>query len=193
MTLQLVVFKAIANKNPTSFVNEMEMGMTGELLEALKEDPIGNFNRLYDEAKKPVYYAILLIVRSKETAEDLMQDTFVEVLEAVPKMKDGTNPVAYAVTVAKNKALDFYRRNKRHEEYVFELQQESYFSEDSFDSGLLERIREILSEEEYAVFVLKVLGDYTFKEIAVFRKKPVGTLTWMYQEARKKLQAELGR
>ena len=50
----------------------------------------------------------------------------------------------------------------------------------------------ILNDKEYMVFTLKVLGDYSFKEISKMKNIPVGTLTWLYQEARKKLEKKLG-
>ena len=40
--------------------------------------------------------------------------------------------------------------------------------------------------------MLKVLGDYSFKEISKLKKDQIGTCTWLYQEARKKLQDKLG-
>ena len=42
------------------------------------------------------------------------------------------------------------------------------------------------------VFTLKVLGDYTFKEISKLKDIPIGTLTWLYSQAKEKLQLKLG-
>ena len=57
---------------------------------------------------------------------------------------------------------------------------------------MLATIKNNLSENEYNVFLLHVLGEYSFKEISNITKIPIGTLTWMYQEIRKKLKIVLG-
>ena len=72
------------------------------------------------------------------------------------------------------------------------MQDESYDQEIGLDSGLLDKIKNILSKKEYEVFILHILGEYSFKEISEIKKIPLGTLTWTYQEARKKLEIELG-
>jgi DNA-directed RNA polymerase specialized sigma24 family protein len=35
-----------------------------------------------------------------------------------------------------------------------------------------------------------VVGEYSFKEIAKLKNIPLGTATWLYQEARKKLETK---
>jgi DNA-directed RNA polymerase specialized sigma24 family protein len=39
--------------------------------------------------------------------------------------------------------------------------------------------------------MLKVIGGYSFKEISALKNIPLGTATWLYQEARKKLEIKL--
>ena len=108
------------------------------------------------------------------------------------KLKEDDNLGALLTTSAKNKAINYYNRHKRETQYINTLQDESYDQEIGLDSGLLDKIKNILSKKEYEVFILHILGEYSFKEISEIKKIPLGTLTWTYQEARKKLEIELG-
>lgn len=47
---------------------------------------------------------------------------------------------------------------------------------------------ETLKPAERQIVSLKVLGELTFKEIAQCMKIPMGTVTWKYQNAIKKLR-----
>ena len=45
-----------------------------------------------------------------------------------------------------------------------------------------------LKPSERQIVSLKVLGELTFKEIALCMQIPMGTVTWKYQNAMKKLR-----
>lgn len=120
-----------------------------------------------------------------------MQEVYINLLENVKKLKDDTDPTAYLVTSAKNEALDYYNRNKRQLEFAQKCEPFSYSNDKYFDTGLLTLVQETLTEQEFEIFILKVLGEYSFKEISKLKHIPIGTLTWSYQECRKKLQTKL--
>lgn len=149
------------------------------------------FDEIYNESKKSVYFAIYVVTKSKEVTEDLMQETYMEFLQKIKKLPPKVDVTAYLVTSAKNKAINFYNRYKRERDYILMLENYSYQKDKVYDTGLLEVIKNTLSEKEANVFFMKVLGEYSFKEISKILKIPIGTLTWTYQECRKKLQKVL--
>ena len=168
------------------------MVITREQIKRLKNDDMSSFDEIYEICRKSVYFAIYLIVRDNAASEDLMQEVFIDLLMNKRKLKEEDNLAAMLVTNARNKAINYYNRHKREAEYIASLDDSSYVNEDNLDSGLLSKIKETLNEKEYVVFILHTLGEYSFKEISEIKKIPVGTLTWLYQEARKKLEKELG-
>lgn len=167
-------------------------GKNSKWLNRLNNNDLTAFDEIYLESKKSVFYAIYLITKSVEDTEDLMQETYLDFLSYYKRLKPDTDVVAFLVTSAKNKALNFYNRNKRRDEFVSKLKSYSYSDDKYFDTGLLATIKNNLSENEYNVFLLHVLGEYSFKEISNITKISIGTLTWMYQEIRKKLKIVLG-
>ena len=46
----------------------------------------------------------------------------------------------------------------------------------------------MLNDNEREVIQLKIVADMTFKEIAQLLNTPMGTITWRYQNAIKKLR-----
>jgi len=157
----------------------------------LKKNDLSAFDDLYDATKKPLFYAIYAILKDDDITQDIMQEVYIELLENVGKLKDDINLEGYLVTSAKNKAIDYYNSNKRKMEFAEKCKPYSYSKDKYYDTGLLKVIKETLTEKEFEIFVLKVLGEYSFKEISEMKDIPIGTLTWMYQVCREKLQDKL--
>ena len=74
-------------------------------------------------------------------------------------------------------SISEYDLNSLHEEY-----------KPSYQSEIFEIMKKILSDVELQVVVLHVLNDMTHKEISEILKKPLGTITWTYNNAIKKLR-----
>lgn len=167
----------------------MSLGEYAPLLKRLKEGDLTSFDEIHALTRKSVFYASYVVFDNAEIAEDLSQETYLSFLEKKDKIPLDIDLPAYLVTMAKNKAFDLYKRMKKEraieEEKIGKM-------DDIHDSGLVDLIKNTLSEKESSIFLLKVLGDYSFKEISKMKGIPLGTLTWTYQEARKKLASALG-
>lgn len=164
-------------------------GPYAELIERLQRDDLTAFDEIYDLSKKGVYYAAYVVFHDRHIAEDVMQETYLDLLEKKSKLRLDIDLPAYLVSMAKNRSYDLYMKKKK--EHTLEDELVGGPLEVPADSGLLNKIKGILDEREFSVFVLRVLGDYSFKEISKMKGIPVGTLTWLYQESRKKLEKEL--
>ncbi len=163
----------------------------GSLVSRLKNDDLTAFDEIYDLSKKAVYYAAYAILRNKESAEDVMQETYLKLLEKKKRLREDIDIVAYLVAMAKNAAFDQAKRSRR--EQLSEAEEDiGSHSEAPLDTGLVAKIRQILNPKEADVLLLRAISELTFKEISKLRGVPVGTLTWTYQEARRKVMEALG-
>ena len=180
----------------TSFVDNMGENNPKEIaLKAfldLRSGEMSAFDIIYHLSKKGVYYAIYLIVKNQAIAEDLMQDTYVSFLDKINKLNADIDVLAYLVTMAKNLALNYYKRNKKELELMANHITFSYYEENFSNHDLLNIMQETLSEKEMQIFMLRIIGEYSFKEISQIMNIKIGTLTWAYQEARAKLEKRLG-
>jgi RNA polymerase sigma-70 factor (ECF subfamily) len=161
-----------------------------DILKQLKKGDMSSFDEIYYKTNKAVYYAAYLILKDEDSALDIMQETYLQFLNNIKKIPLETEIVAYLTTTSKNKAINLYNRKKKEKEFAY-LQKDYSFSSLEYNSGLIDVIKSTLNEKEFYVFMLKVIGGYSFKEISVLKNIPLGTATWLYQEARKKLEIKL--
>ncbi|MFP4286902.1 MAG: RNA polymerase sigma factor [Candidatus Izemoplasmataceae bacterium] len=168
--------------------------MTNKRLEqAVKQFKNGHeeaFDVIYHETKTKVYYTILHVVKDHALAEDLMQETYLKMIEALPKYERQNQFPAWLATIAKNLAINTY--NKRKKETLVDVSENPYIFGESIENNeksyYLNSLLNRLSKEEKEIVLRHVLLDQKHKEIAEALNKPLGTVTWLYSEALKKLK-----
>lgn len=170
--------------------------MTSEELKALvrqlQDDNIEVFDSIYYETKNVVYYSILNILKDPSISEDIMQDTYLKMLEKIHTYKPRSDFKSWVVTIARNLAINEY--NKRKREFKIDPQSDEYIfgsvDDNSEQKMIMEELLDKLKEQEREVVILHVIGDLKHREIASILNKPIGTITWMYKEAIKKIKNE---
>jgi RNA polymerase sigma factor (sigma-70 family) len=118
------------------------------------------------------------IVRDVGLAEDFAQDALVAALQQWPSSGVPDNPGAWLMAIAKRRAIDHFRRQKRLEQKQSELGQELEeqqemdleVAEDDVEDDLLRLIfiacHPVLSKEARVALTLRLLGGLTTLEIA---------------------------
>ncbi len=162
------------------------------IIKQFKEDNLEMFDEFYDLTKKQVYVAIMTILKNKELTEDVMQDTYLRFLSNVHKYKENTNVIAFIVTIARNLAINAFNKEKREINYDFAQYEDTYVEEEEKETPLMDLMYETLENDELQVFVLHVIDELKHREIAKIMKKPIGTITWLYNKAVKKMKAKVG-
>ena len=76
------------------------------------------FEELYNKTRQAVYSVCLGIVRVHMTAEELMQDTFVTVWTRSAEFK-GHGYKSWILTIAKNKSLNYLKKQSHEVEFDF--------------------------------------------------------------------------
>jgi RNA polymerase sigma-70 factor, ECF subfamily len=165
-----------------------------EVVRRLKKNPDGVFPEFYELTKRKVFFFILSYLHDEAASEDVMQDTYVLFLQSLGKLSLSLNPLSYLMSIAKNEAIDYLRKLHPSLSLDEEGVDEVIGLEDGpgDESGpLLQAIAHLLTPFEYRVYILHVLGDLKFKEIAKIVRRPIGTLTYTYMNAIQKLQKGL--
>jgi RNA polymerase sigma-70 factor, ECF subfamily len=125
--------------------------------------------------------SLVRIVRDVGVAEDLAQDALVAALEQWPRMGVPDKPGAWLMAAAKNRAIDYFRRNTRverkHEQLGYELEQRTNEVPD-LDTALDDQVGDdllslmftachpVLSTEARVALTLRLIGGLTTEEIA---------------------------
>jgi len=163
------------------------------LVEQIKRGEMSCFEPFYEKTKRIIFFNIYSYVKHQETAEDLLQDTYVAFLKSVDGIDQSQMILAYLLTISKNLSLNYLRTSSRQVPYSEEIEatigtDQKYSLE---EEELIKRIRDILKPQEFQIFYLKAIEEYTHQEIANLLHKSLGTITWAYNNAIKKLQKGL--
>ena len=159
------------------------------LLDRLLDGDLSLFDQFYQETHRKVFYNILAILKDPVVAEDALQETYIRFLNNKENLKKEKNILGYLFVISRNISLDMIKKRNREtsiSEYDLNSLHEEY--NPSYQSEIFEIMKKILSDVELQVVVLHVLNDMTHKEISEILKKPLGTITWTYNNAIKKLR-----
>ena len=147
------------------------------------------FKIVYENTKKGVFSMIISIVRNKAVTEDLMQDTYIKMIEKIRQYKKGRNFYAWLLQIAKNTALDHYR--KFNKETVYDPQEQAYYHENLKTEAKTYSVLDLvkpLDETEKQIVLYRAVNERKFKDIAKAVDKPLGTVLWIYNKAIKSLK-----
>ena len=85
-------------------------------IERLKAGDRAEFARLVDVATPAIYRLGLKMLGDPSEAEDILQNTFLKALEALPEFEGRSSPMTWLYRIAVNEALMLIRRRKPHVE-----------------------------------------------------------------------------
>jgi len=118
------------------------------------------FERFYEEQREPVLGQLRRML-GRDAADDAFQETFLRALRAYPTLKHGHHLRAWALTIARNVALDSLRRTIRTSADVPDLA--------SIDEPLqyeeLKRLTSGLPQKERAAVFLRYGYDLSYEDI----------------------------
>lgn len=155
----------------------------------LKDGQMDAFDEVYHQTKTSVYYTILGILKDPSLSEDIMQETYLKALDKIHQFKPKYLFVTWLTTIAKNLAINEYNRRKR--ELSMDTEEHDYMfsqSSDAYNEAILRELMVHLTEDERLIILYHIVENYKFKDIAKMLDKPLGTVTWSYQNALKKLR-----
>jgi len=147
---------------------------------------------IYENYRVYIYSCIWKVVQNKENAEDLTTDFFIKFWEQASIYKFGGKHRAWIATIARNMAIDYIRKNKKiviTQDFIEPSAEKKFQPEEIvIENNFLKEALNSLNEKERDIVDLKIVGELTFKEITEVLHLPMGTVTWRYQNAIKKLR-----
>jgi RNA polymerase sigma-70 factor (ECF subfamily) len=138
-----------------------------------------------------VYAYALSKTGNKQDADDVAQDTFLQIFKYAKQYKPQGKPLAWIFTIELNLIRRLYQLRKRTVNFEEKLQ--------NTDSGIdvetqvvnnqfLQAILRLLQEEEREVVALHIVSGLKHREIAKLLGKPLSTVLSKYNRAIKKIQ-----
>lgn len=151
-----------------------------ELIQKYRDGDYSCFEVLFARYQTKVYGYIFSVVKEKETADDIFQDTFFKVIMTINSglYKDENKFIHWVMRIAHNLIVDFYRRNNKMPivpnrpdlEIVetFRLQDENAERDiiKKQTSANVRKLVKMLPPEQRRVVILRHYGKCDFKDIA---------------------------
>ena len=162
-----------------------------KLFKRIGNDDMTALDDLYRITERTMYAFSLSLTKDHQKALDLMQDTYVKIINAAHLYKPVGKPLAWMFTIAKNLHYTNTKREKRslslEPEKVFNAKRFSYVT-DPDDRIVLEGVLSLLSEEEREIIILYAVSGMKHKEIAESLGLKLSTTLSKYHRALKKLK-----
>ncbi len=169
------------------------------------------FRELVRRYERPVFSLVYRMVRDRETAEDLAQDSFVKVLNHIDKYSPEFKFSSWLFKIANNVAIDHLRRRKLDtvsmdgnpnattaaevEASTIEIGSEQESALDELEAkelgSAIEKAIARLRPEYRACIMLRHVEGRSYEEIAATLDLPLGTVKTYIHRARHELRKAL--
>ena len=152
-----------------------------ELVESYRNGNVASFELLVERHQNKVFSYILMLVKARQLADDIFQDTFLKIIRTIKAgaYKEEGKFIQFAMRIAHNLVIDHFRKSNRlpmadsvNNEYsiIDNLKYTDRSVEDEMIEeqvyGDLRKMIELLPDEQKEVLNMRMYADMSFKEIA---------------------------
>ena len=161
-----------------------------ELIERYQDGDVHSFELLIGRYQKQIYSDIITLVKDKQLADDVFQDTFVKVIQTIKSKgyKDDGRFVQFAMRIAHNLVIDHFRKENRIPTVESSSEDYNYIdnvpiTDHSVEQGMiidqvhsdLHRMIAFLPDEQREVLRMRIFDDMSFKDIADITNVSINT------------------
>lgn len=151
--------------------NENPQNVDARTIQRAMKGDRSAFAQIYDICAKPIYRYHYSRVGNAADAEDLTSQTFMAVIESLPRYQHRNNFKAWVFLIARNKQADHFRMNHAHGDIHDEVADptqgdvlEALVRDES--RSKLKSLLGLLDEEERELIRLRYHAELSFVEIA---------------------------
>ena len=145
------------------------------LVETAKDEPLA-FEQLYDRYVNSVYRYLFSRIGNKADTEDLTAQTFLTVLEKLPRYRERGHFEAWLFTIARNKAMDHFRKKQPevHLDAAEMMAEQHGLLAELIHSEQVQQISTLISkleDSEKELLRLRYVANLSFAEMAALLDK----------------------
>ena len=152
-----------------------------ELVMRYHDGDAASFQILVDRYQNKIFSYVLMLVKDKQLADDIFQDTFLKIIRTIKAgaYKEEGKFIQFAMRIAHNLIIDYFRKAKRlpmvdptkedydmldNARFMDPSIEEQIVTEQTYDD--VRKMIEFLPAEQREVLVMRMYDDMSFKEIA---------------------------
>jgi RNA polymerase sigma factor (sigma-70 family) len=139
--------------------------------------------------QKKVFTSILILVKDKELAEDLFQDTFIKVINTLRSghYQEEGKFLPWVTRIAHNLVIDYFRKNKRmpmvRDTEEYSIMDQIRLTDDNVEEKMVittihHQVRQLIEHlptDQREVVIMRHYADMSFKEIAEITNVSINT------------------
>ena len=154
-----------------------------QLVDSYMNGNVDSFNLLLERHQNKVFSYILMLVKDRQLADDIFQDTFLKIIRTIKAgaYKEEGKFIQFAMRIAHNLVIDHFRKANRlpmvdpvNKDKDYDLLNNTKLSDPSVEDSMvteqvysdLRKMIELLPEEQKEVLNMRMYADMSFKEIA---------------------------
>lgn len=145
------------------------------------------FEEIYNTYKGLVCFVVSKYINSREDIFDIAQEVFLDFFNNAENIN--TSIKFYLTTSAKNKSLNYLKKNERItliDLETIDLLDEKSIENDYLFNNILKSLKQNLSDKEYNILILHIFDNYTFKELETKLNIKESTIKSIYFRTLKK-------
>ncbi len=163
-----------------------------EALLVLAEGNMDGLVTIYNKLGRRIYMLAFSILREKEAAEDIMQDTFIKIAAEARAYKKNSNAVAFILTVTRNLSLNLLAKRRRDakNQSSIDLIGDVVDHSENISSANVASIPELslLDDDERQIVVMKLDAGMKHKDIGALLSISEDACQKRYRRALEKLK-----
>ena len=157
------------------------------------------FDQIYSTYFKPVYLYVMQLSGSEHIAEEITSETFFKAINSIDSFRGDCDMRVWLCQIAKNTYFSYLKKNKKVLS-IDESDLQNVVDPDACidvqigeqeEARLIRKILHDMSDPYKEVFMWRVFGELSFKEIADLYGKTDNWACVTYHRARKMIQSRL--
>ena len=157
------------------------------------------FNAIVESYTERLYWHIRRFLCSHDDTNDIVQDVFIKIWNALPSFKGESQIYTWIYRIATNEVLNHLRKQKflglvelesSSERLIKKIDDDPYFNGDALQRELHKAVQR-LPEKQRLVFNMRYFDELKYEEIAEITGTSVGALKASYHHAYNKIKADL--
>lgn len=147
------------------------------------------FQDLYEQCERSLYYTALNILLNVEDAQDALQETAYMAFKNFNRLRDNDLFKTWITRILINNCYKKYRKNSRMRENVNLQDLDAiWFDEINENESTIISALAILSEKEKEVILLRYVNDLKFKDISTIMKISLNSVKSLHSRSLSKLK-----
>ena len=138
---------------------------------------------------RQIYAVAYAVLQDFSLSDDVVQETYIKIMEKAFSYQKGTNVRAWVLAIARNIAIDYYRKRRFECESEELLDDDTRFDESTVLSSMeVKKALDTLSDEERQIITFKIYAGLKHREIASLLGITTEACKKKYQRASEKLR-----